>query len=254
MSRSNNLKRHESICPKKNEVQLEHKNEQLERKLQETEKLNIKMKEQFIKEKEEAEQKQKQTEEQFRMYTEQIQMLLQNLNKKKIKYNQINSAFVIANFTEAYNLEDLMDPELTEEEIKMLNDNSPIAGCYYLLKSRCIDNIEVEKRPFHLVDIARKKYLIRTNGNWLSDVGGETILNPISDKIKDVWLTRPLTDTQEQLISKIEKMNEYGKNSKKILDYINDHIILKNNTFDDYHRKKPKKIKSKRIVQKKDNK
>jgi hypothetical protein len=51
-----------------------------------------------------------------------------------------------------------VEPELTTEEIGFLNENSAINGCFQLLKRRCIDDIDVDKRPMHLVDAARKKY------------------------------------------------------------------------------------------------
>ena len=68
----------------------------------------------------------------FEKKMEQINVLLNNLNKKFVEYNKLNTSFVLANFTEALNFEDLMAPDLTEEEIKYLSEDSIVNGCYPL--------------------------------------------------------------------------------------------------------------------------
>ena len=247
ISHKKHVKRHHQICKKKIEYdltnasketlnineQLINEKEEMERKLEEAEqeKMALKEKTKSIKEQmeEKLEMKDKEKSEMLKMYTEQIKMLLGNLNKKQLKYNKFNSAFVLGNFTEAYNFEDLMAPDLTPDEIKLLSEeDSAISGCYKLLKSRCVDGIEVSKRPVHLVDVARKKYLIRTGGNWECDFGGERIIQGVSDKIKNVWIGNPLYDTPDMVITKSEKITEFFNNSHKILAYLNDHLILKN--------------------------
>jgi hypothetical protein len=231
-----NISRHHKTCKFKNinkatKLELELEKERNEKLKLELEKVALKEKTEEMKEKmeERLELKDKEKSEMLKMYTEQIQMLLSNLNKKQLKYNKFNSAFVLGNFTEAHNFEDLMAPELTPEEKKLLaEEDSPINGCYKLLKSRCVDGIEVSKRPLHLVDVARKKYLIRTGGNWECDFGGEKIIQGVSDKIKNVWIGNPLYDSPDMIISKSEKINEFFNNSHKILAYLNDHLIIKN--------------------------
>jgi Asp-tRNA(Asn)/Glu-tRNA(Gln) amidotransferase C subunit len=171
----------------------------------------------------------KQNDDMQNMFLEQIKMLMGNINKTFIDYNKLNTSFVLANFTEAHNIEDLMRPKLTNEEIKFLNEDSSIEGCFKLLKNRCIDGIEIEKRPFHLVDVARKKYLIRSNGIWLQEIGGFTIIKGLNGKLKEMWDGNLANESQDSLMSKSEKIIDFFNNSHKILEYAKDHIILKNN-------------------------
>jgi hypothetical protein len=149
----------------------------------------------------------------------------------KLKSNRLNSAFVLGEFTRAYNYEDLLEPALTEEEQQIVKDNSTISACYKLLKNRCIDGIEIDKRPIHLVDVSRKKYLIRTKGNWERDQGGHKFIKGITDKIKDLLTTNPDKDSPEVIMENNQKLIDLHQNSQQILNYVNEHIILKNNAL-----------------------
>jgi hypothetical protein len=82
---------------------------------------------------------------------------VQNNNNNNINVEQLTIRYVRKNFTDAFNYEDLMKPLMNDNEIKLIEE-SPIGGCYELLKRRCIDDVDIEKRPIHLVDKSRKKY------------------------------------------------------------------------------------------------
>ena len=83
--------------------------------------------------------------------------------------NTVNMYYIINNYTEAYNYEDLMKKPLTEEEIRYISEKGALAGCYNLIANRCINGVELERRPLHCVDTARNKYLLRKDDDWLVD-------------------------------------------------------------------------------------
>ena len=99
------------------DTKLEQEKIQLENKLKEKEIIE----KQLAREKQFIEQQlRRECNEVHEMYKEQIKNLMETINKKAyINYNKLNSSFVINNFTEAYNYEELMAPDLTPEEIKL---------------------------------------------------------------------------------------------------------------------------------------
>lgn len=146
-----------------------------------------------------------------------------------INNTTLNMYYVIDNFTEAYNLEDLITPELTDSEIEYIASEGATAGCFNLLKTRCIDNIDINKRPFHCVDISRSKYLLRTNDDWEIDYRCAKILSttyPVLRKLYPVDMSMG-TDTIVNNINTLLEME--GKGSKKIISNLNNKTLLKNN-------------------------
>jgi hypothetical protein len=158
-----------------------------------------------------------------------MSMLLDNLNRKSLNSNKFNSAFVISKLKNAHNFEDLMAPALTDEEKEFLLEDSAESGCYKLLRSRCVDGIEIDKRPIHLVDPARKKYLIFTNNEWKRSIGGDEIVEGVLNKVKGYWMANILEDSNEVMEQKAMRMMECINASNKILSFINEHFTLKNN-------------------------
>ena len=151
-----------------------------------------------------------------------------NCNNQTTINNNLNMFHIVNNYKDAYNLEDLMNSPLTDNEMDFIIKNGATAGCFELLKTRCIDNIELPKRPFHCVDMSRSKYMLRSNDTWNVDLKGEKILKQTCPKIRSVYPTDDLSD-----------MVTYGKNmaqlldmeykSKKIIGYLNNKALLKNN-------------------------
>jgi hypothetical protein len=141
-------------------------------------------------------------------------------------------------------MEDLLAADLTEEEKQFLSEGSGVSGCVKLLTNRCIKNIEVNKRPFHLVDVARKKYLLRTGGDWVLDIGGNKILEGVADKLKNYWLIRQANDDPGLAFEKNQKVTEYFMNSQKVFNYLNEKIILKNtvSNFKKYNKVNAKQL------------
>lgn len=102
----------------------------------------------------------------------------------------INMYYIMNNYNDAYNYEDLMSHPLTAEEISTIENMDPAPACVNLITSRCIDNIDIEKRPIHCLDTARHKYLLRTNGNWEIDMNGRRILDGSTNLIRNHFIDR----------------------------------------------------------------
>ncbi|MCH8171261.1 MAG: hypothetical protein IIB07_09080 [Bacteroidetes bacterium] len=161
---------------------------------------------------------------------------------KNITNNTINMYYVLNNYKDAHNLEQLMNPPLTEQEIEYTRKHGATEGCYKLLTSRCVDNVQLEKRPFHCVDGSRNKYLLYTKNEWSIDLKGDKILNEVYPKVKGIFnIETHRGDTMEQLnetIKNIDQIRELGKyGRKRILMELNKKTLLKNNIDDIFSRK-----------------
>jgi hypothetical protein len=78
--------------------------------------------------------------------------LLRQIAKSKTSPQTINLHYVVNNFTEALNYEDLMSPKLTAAEADEVKELEPIAGTINIIEKRCIKGIDVKKRPLHCLD------------------------------------------------------------------------------------------------------
>ncbi len=161
--------------------------------------------------------------------------------------NNINMFYVLTNFKNPYNFEDLMRPPLTKKERKYIIDYGAIAGCYKLLEQRCLENIDIEMRPFHCVDGSRTKYLLHTKDDWCIDIKGDKILNGAYPKIKDVYdvniLDTDSTLDREEKVKNLKQlifMESTGKS--QIMKALTKKALLKNNIKDETINQKGKKI------------
>ena len=143
--------------------------------------------------------------------------------------NSINMYHIINNFKDAHNFEDLMNAPLTAIEKEYMINNGSILGCYQLLKSRCIDDVDLEKRPFHCLDGSRSKYLLRTNDDWNVDPKGEKILNSGYKKLQDVYTIDKFENLEEYSSNMKQLLDLEGSGRKKIIKELNKHALLKNN-------------------------
>ena len=150
-----------------------------------------------------------------------------NENKGDITVNNYNMFYVIKNFTNAHNIEDIMMPKLTDKEIKCIEDRGAVGGTYQLIKNRCIEDIDLPDRPFHCIDGARDKYLMRSENNWSIDSMGNQILDVVFPKV------RPLYDLTVEDTCKLthnaEQLTDLENGRKKIIKELNNDAILKNN-------------------------
>jgi hypothetical protein len=83
--------------------------------------------------------------------------------------------------------------------------------------------------PLHLLDKSRNKYCVKLNDTWKVDSKSEEIIRRLFDKAKEVYLVRNDDDTVEIIMKKNNKFKTMYDEKGKILKYINDQIMLKNN-------------------------
>lgn len=154
------------------------------------------------------------------------------INQATINNKCINYYYVLNNFNSAHNIEDLMKPALTDAEKEHLKSMDPLSGCIELIKSRCINDISIERRPFHSLDITRNKFLLRVDNKWCVDFNAEKLIKSTYAKIKELY---PIDDTID-LNQKIKNMKNLieiqDTNKKKIIKSLNEMASLKNNNVD----------------------
>ena len=148
--------------------------------------------------------------------------------------NQYNMYYIINNYTNAQNIEDLMDKPLTDEEKKYF-DSGSLSGCLQLLKNRCVENIDLPDRPIHCLDISRDKFLLRSEDNWKIDVNGEKIIDSAHPLIKPLY---PLDkdDDIEKMIHNNDQMIALELNRKKILKELSKNTTLKKEKVPNKHK------------------
>jgi len=229
-----NRARHLKVCKVKLKLINDNKKKQLE-----TDKMKLEQRlEEEILEKVELQKRNKQIEEENRVLLEQFNKCLvkiweeiktpQVVNiQNNINVEQLTIRYVRKNFNDAHNYEDLMESQPTDVEIEQIEE-SPINGCYQLVKSRCIDGIEFEKRPFHCLDSARQKFALRTKDEWIDDQKGENILNEIEKIVSSIIEGYDLTNN-DNIKKQVKILKQMIPKKYKIINYLMDDTILKNN-------------------------
>jgi len=151
---------------------------------------------------------------------------INNINNDNRQYNMF---YVINNYKDAHNIEDLINKPLTDIEKQYILENGSTLGCYYILKSRCIDDIDIDKRPFHCIDTSRCKYLLRSKNDWDVDQNGETIITLGCNKIKDAYDIEDISDIEQygKNMQQLLKLETKGKT--KVLKELSKKTLLKNN-------------------------
>lgn len=154
---------------------------------------------------------------------------INTVNNNTVNNSQLNVYYVIKNYTDAHNYEDLMGPALTKEEIKHAKQYGPSAGCERLIENRCIKGIEKEKRPIHCVDAARAKFMLRTKGVWKTNVDTNKILKPAFDHMRSQYdISDKNTDIDDRVNNQrlLLEMDIIG--GKKTIKYLTKEASLKN--------------------------
>ena len=148
----------------------------------------------------------------------------------------INMYYVINNFTDALNYNDLMNKPLTNEEKNYTDKNGAILGCNNLISNRCIDDIDINKRPFHCVDESRLKFILRNNDKWQVDSKGEQIMDDAIKLVNNNYETTMKDDKfydnsyAERINKNIAELIELQKKGKKkIAKELSKKTLLKNN-------------------------
>lgn len=161
-------------------------------------------------------------------YNELIKEVVLHTNSKK---TTINMFYIMNNFTEARNFDDLMRPPLTDKEMEeQARIGDVLQGSVRLIANRCINNLKVQERPLHCVDTARNKYLLRHSNRWIVDPDGDRIISTTYRKMHSIYL-KDIEDcsdidktmkTQQQLLKFGKK-----KNQQKIIKDLNTKLDIK---------------------------
>ena len=140
----------------------------------------------------------------------------------------MNANYILNVFTDAYNIEDLMDKELTNEEKQYLTEMGGLRGCNKFINDRCIENVSVEKRPFHCVDHSRDKFLTRSNNKWEVDMNAQKILDKVTDVVTPIYPT-DVTDLTQRTknLKSITDLKSSDVN-KALIKNIKGKTLLKN--------------------------
>lgn len=144
-------------------------------------------------------------------------------NKKNSDNKTISFVYIKNNYTEAPVYTDVMKPALTASEKKALEGIDPTTACAKLLISRCITDIDMDKRPIHCLDMSRNKFAVRIYNKWgvpkwKIDHGGENILNCAFAKMRSAYPTNETVSPETKLHNQIglQKMM-LAINKKRIL-------------------------------------
>jgi hypothetical protein len=148
----------------------------------------------------------------------------------------INMNYIINNFTNALNFDDLMSQPLTKLEQQIISKEGPLIGAIKMLEDRCINNIKIPERPFHCVDTARSKYLIRNDDDWWIDNKGEKILgdtfnivtNEVCGQNKNVTDIHKIIQNNTQLNEMRTKQTKARNHMDSLADIKNYNNILIN--------------------------
>lgn len=117
-----------------------------------------------------------------------------NSNNKTISY-----IFIKNNYTDAPVYKDVMQTEISATEKKALKGLPPTAACAKLISHRCINDIEMENRPLHCLDLSRNKFAVRIRNKggdpkWKIDQDGEHILTNAYPIIKTFFPIKNVND------------------------------------------------------------
>ena len=118
----------------------------------------------------------------------------------------MNANYILNVFTNAHNIEDCLNKELTDEEKHNFLSMGALRGSNKFISDRCIENISVEQRPFHCVDYSRDKFMTRSNNKWEVDMNADIILEKVTDVVTPLYPTN------------IDDLNQRTKNLKSITD------------------------------------
>ena len=145
-------------------------------------------------------------------------------NNNNTNYNMY---YIINNFNEAENIEDVMASPFTQDELDYIHKNGSIMGSYKLIKDRCVTNKELSKRPVHCTDISRRKYLLRYKNEWIVDLQADQLLSITFDKMKDAY-DIDCDDLDERIKSTNELIKLDIDGRKVINKQVSKDVLLKN--------------------------
>ena len=153
---------------------------------------------------------------------------INNTTNNKTNNTNYNMYYIINNYKDAENIEDVLAPPLTQEELDYIEQNGSLLGSYNLIKGRCITDKEVSKRPVHCTDSSRNKYLLRYKNEWIIDAKADKLLTMTFNKMKDAY-DLECEDVNERIINTQQLIELDIDGRKKLNTQIGKDVLLKNN-------------------------
>lgn len=162
---------------------------------------------------------------------EELGNLKNNLTNKIINSNNnINMKYIINNYNNVKNYDEIMNVPLTEDEVKSLIE----LGAEYvpndIIENRCIKNVSAENRSIHCLDISRDKFIIRKNGKWFIDDKGKKIIDSVIPIIQQLFIENGHADVLKAIgnndLKLMEKIIMNQKVACEIISHKNDKCIL----------------------------
>lgn len=191
----------------------------------------------LLKEKQDLEERLAESKQTEQEYLALIHKLAENKGNTTIINNSgptiMNAVFITKNCNEAYNYEDLMNGQLTDKEIRYVQDKGASVGCEQLIYDRCIEGVDVMKRPIHCVDTAREKFMLRTDGQWVNDYKGKQMMKRAHNMITESLRIDPQNDAPNEVVYKATELKNMHTNSKKIVRFIGEKTATKNMCLED---------------------
>lgn len=213
ISHKKNLTRHYSVCKEKKAYEVTQEKNKLMEKLKEKDK----MIDNLLEEKDKLE-------DEYQSFIKEI--AISNNKGPKV----VNMVYMINNFTNAQDYDEIMEKPLTKQETKRMLKLGPVHGCIDLIKSRCITNIPVDLRSLHCSDASRIKFSYYKNGKWKIDYRADKIIDKMFHHMDKTY--------HHDFKGPIEKKSEYikyladirlgGKSRKFIVDSLTEPLLLSN--------------------------
>ena len=156
-----------------------------------------------------------------------------NNNNNITKNNKcVNFYFIQENFKNPMTLEECASKPLSQKDRRNITKSTPIIGCEYLIKSRCINDIDVDQRPFHSLDISRDRFAVycedeqKKTKEWLTKDGSyiSSRFYPIVEK----EFRKTCKNNTDQLVKVEQGICDMRNNPKKLHKSIANSSQVKN--------------------------
>jgi hypothetical protein len=155
-----------------------------------------------------------------------------NYNNNNVSNNCVNFNYIKKNFTNPLTLEECFKPPLTDIEKENIIKSTPTVGCEYLITSRCVTGLDIDKRPIHNIDLARNRFAVycgeEPNKSWVSKEG-KYIINkfiPLVAKQYNELLKKADGDKCLMIAQELYNLQTTGK--KKLEKSIGELTYIKN--------------------------
>jgi hypothetical protein len=166
--------------------------------------------------------------------------VLNTINNTNTSTNIHN--YIINNVRPQTNVKIELDKPLTEDEIKLIDENNPLDGTYLFIYGRLIKDRTEKDKLLICYDFSRKKFsFFGEENNWVDDIGLKKFKNMIYEKINNCYVRvhkdQNNLSNEEQLKLMDEFLTRYrdfedlfkGDRNNKIISKLYDNIKINNN-------------------------